>query len=338
MNILHGKEIDIRSLKKPVLSDLVGHLAEIQNIVNSLKENETEIRQDKCYICGNQARRKRLEAYGFTYFECNECSLYYTGTRFSDAAIERFYENNEYWSKITYGSEETYRYRRDFVAKPKVEFVERYKEIGSGSWLDVGAGIGDLISVVQEKGGCGVGLELSRASVEFGKKMFGVSLIRQTLERFVKNAEEKSFDVISFIGLLEHVTDPISYLNIAHSLLKQDGCVLIQVPNAESVATQVQGVFPENIFRHMSPIEHIMVFTRRSLFTALKLTGFEPIALWYHGLDIYELLNSLTLVNERMSGSPLEETFIEHNNELQQVIDDLELSDRLICLARKEKD
>ena len=110
---------------------------------------------------------------------------------------------------------------------------------------------------------------------------------------------------------------------------------MIQVPNARSLTSMVQEGFPENCFRHMSPIEHIMLFTESSLNKTLKLTGFEPVAYWYHGLDIYELMTTLVLINQSVNDSRLNSLMLEAMNDLQQVIDDRELSDRIICVARK---
>lgn len=166
--------------------------------------------------------------------------------------------------------------------------------------------------------------------------MFQVSLVPQTFEEYCSAHPEMMgiVDVVSFIGLIEDVVNPMQHLALAHRMLKQGGTIMIQVPNAISVASMVQAVFPENVFRHMSPVEHIMVFAKQSLITAVELAGFKPLALWFHGLDIYELLNNVILVNNRVQDSELYRTIHENMNELQLVFDRQELSDRIICVAR----
>jgi SAM-dependent methyltransferase len=223
------------------------------------------------------------------------------------------------------------------VARPKVEFAERYYAGSRGIWLDVGSGIGDMVSVAQENGWKATGLELSETSVAFAKEIFNVDLLRQTMEEYRDQHPELigTVDVVSLIGVLEHVVDPVGLLRQANQMLKPGGMVMIQVPNARSMATMVQETFPQNVFRHMSPIEHIMVFTESSLNRAMANGGFEPLAYWYHGLDFYELLTNLVLVNPRVQESRLYTALLENLNELQQVIDDQELSDRIIVCARK---
>jgi 2-polyprenyl-3-methyl-5-hydroxy-6-metoxy-1,4-benzoquinol methylase len=337
VNRVYGKELDVEQFKKPVLNDVSGHLEKIKAIVGYLAKNETPVAQNECYICGDSRQDHLCDIHGFEYVTCSNCGHVYTSQRYSDDAILRFYESNEYWAKVTYANKETCYCRRDSVALPKVQFVEKYLAQGCGTWVDVGSGIGDMISVVKEKGWDAIGLELSETSVAFAKEVFGIELLRKTLQDFSKENPQlnRRCRVVSLIGVLEHVVNPLDLLRESFRLLSDDGIVVIQVPNADSFTTMVQSVYPENVFRHMSPIEHIMVFTENSLNTALGLTGFEPLAYWYHGLDFYELLSNMMLSNPRIHGSPMYRTLISHLNALQQVMDDHELSDRIICVARK---
>jgi 2-polyprenyl-3-methyl-5-hydroxy-6-metoxy-1,4-benzoquinol methylase len=334
---VHGKPIDIAKFKKPVLDDIGGHLVKIRNIVEYLASHEVPIDQAQCYVCGGQNRQPLTEIHGFSYVTCSACGHVYTSRRYSDDAIRRFYENNAYWAEVTYANKETCYYRRDNVALPKVEFGERYLDDKSGIWIDVGSGIGDLVSVAQTRGYQAVGLELSTTSVDFAREVFDLELVRRTIAEYLADHPEVigKASVVSMIGVLEHVVSPIELLADAHRTLRAGGIAMIQVPNARSLASMVQACFPENVFRHMSPIEHIMLFTESSLATALKRTGFEPMAYWYHGLDIYELMTTLVLANNRVQDSMLYRTLLEDMNSLQQVIDDREQSDRIICIAKK---
>ena len=334
---IHGKYIDIAKLKKPVLSDIEQHLEKICSIVDYLSKNERLVEQNSCYICGGTARVPLTEIHGFNYFTCSNCSHVYTSNRYSDDAIRRFYEKNSYWAEVTYANNETCHYRRNNVALPKVEFVERYMNGGGALWLDVGSGIGDIVSVALERGHQAVGLELSETSVAFAKKVFGVDLSPMTLNEYLVNNPSiaGSMSIVSMIGLIEHVVSPIDFLHDANRVLRPGGLIMIQVPNARSLSSMIQERFPKNVFRHMLPIEHIMVFTESSINTALGLTGFEPVAYWYHGLDIYELMTNLFLASDKVHDSRLQHVMLEMMNDLQQVIDDRELSDRIICVARK---
>ena len=216
--------------------------------------------------------------------------------------------------------------------------IMKYKK--GGRLLDVGCGDGKRLQVAFDNGWKDVyGLEVSDAAVDKLKKKFNFP----DNDKHFKNASiltsgfpDNFFDVVTYWSVLEHVVDPVGLMSQAHRLLNPGGMVMIQVPNARSLATMVQEVFPQQVFRHMSPIEHIMVFTESSLNVALDRTGFEPFAYWYHGLDFYELVTNLVLANANVQDSRLYGALMENLNELQQVIDNRELSDRIIVCARKK--
>lgn len=338
---VHGKPIDVTRFKQPVLRDLHKHVKEVKRMVGYLSRYEKPMRQQTCYICGSRRRKPFAHVHGFKYVQCMRCTHVYTDRRYSEEALERFYKKSRYYSQITYANRETCFYRRDHIARPKVEFVERFFFRGRrrkpGTWLDVGSGIGDAVSVLLNKDWDAQGLEISESSVAFAKEAFGVSLRAQTFDAYVKEhgGHQNTFDVVSFIAILEHVPDPVRYLSMAHELLDKRGLVVVQEPNARSLSCMIQEVFSKHVFRHMVPTEHIMLFTEQSLTTALARTGFRPLAWWYHGLDMYELLTQLMLLNPRVKGSAFYEAWLSNLNELQLVFDERELSDRLICVAQK---
>jgi 2-polyprenyl-3-methyl-5-hydroxy-6-metoxy-1,4-benzoquinol methylase len=333
----HGKTLDVARLKQPVLENLAAHVREIGEMADYLARHERQLPQRRCYVCSSTSASPVATIHGFTYVRCDECSHVYTTHRYADDAIERFYRQNEYYSRITYANRETCEYRRDQVARPKVAFVEEHVGPGAGSWLDVGSGIGDIVSVLGEHGWQATGLELSATSIAFAREMFGIELIPWTLQAYAQAHPERrgAVDVVSFFAILEHVGHPLTLLRQAGELLKTSGSLVVQVPNANSISSMIQTVFPEHVFRHMSPVSHIMLFTEQSLTRALALTGFEPVAFWFLGLDIYELLNTMVLLNQRVQGSALQGALMARMNELQAVLDRAELGDGIICIARK---
>lgn len=337
MKVRYGKPIDIAKLKSPVLDDLRGHLAKIKNIVSYMAENEEPLVQDGCYVCGSKECLDFASVHGFQYVQCNECSHVYTKTRYTEEALERFYTKNEYYSKITYANKDTCHYRKAQVAKPKVEYVEDETGLRQGRWIDVGCGIGDMVSVLKDKGWDATGLEISEYSIDYAKEVFGIDLIPQTLADYGKNHPEHvgEIDVISCIGLIEHVPRPLDLLGEVNQLLKLGGYVVIQVPNGGSLSCKVQSSFPENVFRHMCPTDHFMLFTEKSLHIALAKTGFEPISTWMHGLDIYEMLNNMCMEKPELSNSVFVKYMFSKFNEFQQIVDEDHESDRILLIAKK---
>jgi SAM-dependent methyltransferase len=78
----------------------------------------------------------------------------------------------------------------------------------------------------------------------------------------------KDLSIVMFSHVLEHMTDPIAALTLAHAALKDDGVVLLEVPCATAPHLVAPGWFT---------LEHLHYFSQTSLTALLAATGFAPI-------------------------------------------------------------
>lgn len=94
--------------------------------------------------------------------------------------------------------------------------------------LDIGCGWGSLMAYAAEKYGVScVGVTVSSAQAEFGKKLYSSLPIEFRLQDYRKLNEQ--FDVIASVGMFEHVgrKNYKVYMDIAHKCLKEDGLFLL---------------------------------------------------------------------------------------------------------------
>jgi SAM-dependent methyltransferase len=122
-------------------------------------------------------------------------------------------------------------YRR-FVLGDHVRFVERaLHDCGEhGLVLDVGCGGGLFLQMLAQRGAkrvAGLDFSLDAARAAAGS---GVPAVCATLSR--PPFPKASCAVITMFHVLEHLYDPGSYLEAAHTLLQPDGRLIVQVPNA----------------------------------------------------------------------------------------------------------
>ncbi len=98
-----------------------------------------------------------------------------------------------------------------------------------GSLLDVGAGIGQFLSLARDSYEKVYGTEVSTEAIRIAKEKYTLDLFEGTLEKL----EEKGqlFDNITLFHVLEHVPNPRRLLEICHSLLSQQGILVVAVPN-----------------------------------------------------------------------------------------------------------
>ena len=116
---------------------------------------------------------------------------------------------------------------RDQLWRRRLKLILPYRK--EGSLLDVGAGIGQLLSLAKPHFDEVYGTEVSASAVYIAKKKYGVDLFGGTLDAFNPVAEH--FDNISLFHVLEHVPDPVNVLRTCHSLLTENGILIIAVPN-----------------------------------------------------------------------------------------------------------
>jgi 2-polyprenyl-3-methyl-5-hydroxy-6-metoxy-1,4-benzoquinol methylase len=98
-----------------------------------------------------------------------------------------------------------------------------------GSLLDVGAGIGQFLAWARACYHEVYGTEVSRTAVQIAKEKYDLDLFHGTIEQL--QDQGKLFDNVCLFHVLEHVPDPKSLLRICHSLLSENGILVIAVPN-----------------------------------------------------------------------------------------------------------
>lgn len=96
--------------------------------------------------------------------------------------------------------------------------------------LEIGAGMGSLISVLKKKGFENLhATEMDLEAVEFIKKEYGIDEIVSTpLEE--RPFKEKKFDKVIALEVLEHLNSPLDGLVAVRDLLKKDGVLIATSP------------------------------------------------------------------------------------------------------------
>ena len=109
--------------------------------------------------------------------------------------------------------------------------------------------------------------DYSGDGLAFASKYLGMKVIKQDI--LFDEIVEK-FEIISLVQVLEHVTNPVKFLlDIREKLIANDGYIFIEVPNIYK--------FP------LTDPAHLSDFSKNSLITILKNTGFEAIKIKTHG-------------------------------------------------------
>ncbi len=167
----------------------------------------------------------------FQVVRCSGCGLVRLSPAPSPEELSVYYPEH-YWfepaNSATGRLEE--RYRR-LLIRDHIRFVARaLRESGeSGPVLDVGCGGGLFLGMLRESGARVLGLDRSPDAASLAWRHNGVPAFCGDLVSAPLPAE--SCAAITMFHVVEHLSDPKSYLRAAYSLLRPNGRLIVQVPN-----------------------------------------------------------------------------------------------------------
>jgi 2-polyprenyl-3-methyl-5-hydroxy-6-metoxy-1,4-benzoquinol methylase len=137
--------------------------------------------------------------------------------------------------------------------------------------LDIGCYTGDFLELLYYKQADVYGIELQSDAVKIANKKLPNRIFQADVTSFA--FPQKKYDIITILGVIEHVTDPLNLIKNAYKLLKKEGIIMIQTPNSASLLAKIM----KKYWPPYSPIEHINLFSKKSLELALTDCGFTKI-------------------------------------------------------------
>lgn len=336
---LIGKTCDI-SLLKGITFDSFNKQNQISKIVakNFLKaKKKDKIKTSKCIICGSKNLRFATSVFSIEYIQCKKCSHVMRKYSYTRDFLLKF------WKKkgdviAVHSDKGQQKYRKKFLSMPKVEQVLKYsKKKKNFNWLDCGCGNGEFLESVRKKGAKEFGFDLNEKDIKFAKKK-KLKVIRADMKDF-DNFNNKSikFDVVSATGYFDVINDPDKELKIVNKNMNRNGIMMIDVPNYESVTHDMIRLFPNESIRHLSAAQRSS-FTLKSLKYFLNKNGFKPIFRWVYGLDLYMIMNYLTLKNKDVERSKVMSVLVKRYNDFQKIFDEEKTSGTLFIIAKKVRE
>jgi SAM-dependent methyltransferase len=200
-----------------------------------------------CPICKSGRKFKFIRGFlkdqaKYSLYQCLDCQVQF----WLPLELERsqWYEKtNPYRVRELIGVKIYRGYHKTFLKRNKA-FPEDAKI------LDLGCGTGEFISELKKRG-CQVwGLDFDRKAIKIARQQFGLENVYSlSFEEFFKKENLPKFDIITFFEVLEHLDNPLEFVQNVKSLLKPDGRIVLSVPSRERMLANLNNWdFPPHHF------------------------------------------------------------------------------------------
>lgn len=220
--------------------------------------------------------------------------------------------------------------------KAAKNLIQKYSSSNQIKILDVGCGTGENVREFSKLGKCW-GIDISPEAIKFCKQKGLTNVSQTSIEK--TNFDNKVFDIITILDVLEHVEEVSTFKEIRR-ILRNDGIVLITVPAFSWLWSKWDIV-----------LHHKRRYSKNSLKKALESNGFEIIKISYMysflviPALIFRSIKSLLYRNDYPSDFKLSSNFINlfftkvvqlENLILNQF--SIPIGTSIICVAKQKDD
>ena len=154
--------------------------------------------------------------------------------------------------------------------------INRYMSKRSGlDVLDLGCGYhAGYLRAMHSRLRSGTGIDY-RVSEEV-HKLPRLRFIQDSIESALPRLADEQFDLVLFISVLEHVSDPLSCLRECHRVLRKGGLLMINVPTWFAKPVLEFSAFRLGTSPRIEMEDHKMYYDKRTLWPLLVQAGFKP--------------------------------------------------------------
>jgi len=240
-----------------------------------------------CFICGEV--KPALIVYNKNSISIIRCCYCHTLSRPKEKhnMIEPVNNASEYYResiRCVLGN-------RLFFRKTFEDLIKRFPFIENGNFLDFGCGIGNSLLEARQLGFTVFGIESSQWAIQHCNR-YGLKVLT-SLEDL--NQKDVKFDLINVNHALEHISDPVNFVNKLKEFLKERGILRIEVPDCGKFS--IWRLMPKckyavNILKD----DHIYYFSVDTLKNILSKAQLEIIDMHTEGFSEY-IRHKATMLN-----------------------------------------
>lgn len=246
-----------------------------------------------CVACGALEVSHQFDKNNFAYGQCAVCATLFQTPRPPIEAFEAFYREStsaRYWAEVFFPA--VAEVRREKIFRPRVDRLSRMcteLSLDVHKLVDVGAGYGVFLDEWRRRfpNVSAIAVEPSSSlATECRAKGFEV------IEEIVENVMgiDAAADLVTCFEVLEHVYDPLNFLNALKKLVRPGGYVFISTLGIEGFDLQLLW----NRSSQISPPHHINFLSIKGFEALFQRAGLEDVKVSTPGqLDVDIVINAL---------------------------------------------
>lgn len=232
-----------------------------------------------CPACADVGYRPSFEKYGFRYVVCAHCGTLYANPRPPVALLQTYYAEGKapkFWNDCFFHSTANVRCEKIFVPRARRlrELMAEVPGAGYEILVDVGSGFGIFLDVMREEGVFKqvIGIEPNPHLAETCRRK-GFAVVEKPVEG-VAEAEVQA-DVATCFEVLEHVFDPLDFLQACRRILRPGGLLVFTTLTISGFDLQVlwdraRGIHPPHHLNFIS-VDGFRQLLRRSDLELIRL-------------------------------------------------------------------
>lgn len=240
-------------------------------------ESEATI-QRCCPLCGSADTAAYLQKGDLTLGRCQRCAMIFA----TPVAAEMGGGYYDRLGRPYYLSPE--KLESDYASvrfKRELRLFRRYCQ--SGAVLDVGCSTGAFLFHLKSNGNYeATGADVSRPALEYARNR-GLTIFEEDF--LTHDFGDIQFSAVTFWAVIEHLLEPVRFLEKARAVLAESGLCFVLVPNMRSLAVRLLGakyryLFPQHV-NYFAP-KTLRALARRTRFQVLELGSmhFNPLVIW----------------------------------------------------------
>lgn len=235
----------------------------------------------QCKLCGGQNAAPRYLLGNASIYRCPACDFHYLDQLdgATPEAVTPLTDQGRLYieARLDEGAH---------LPPLRLELVQSFVDLPAAKALDIGAGLGQFILLLQQQGATAIGIEPSYPRRAYAEETWGLQLISRLVhDPYWQNTYASTFELITLWDVIEHVDYPRSTLEDAVKLLKPGGLLCLDTPDREVFSYRFSqwihdlsggklSLFLPNFYSTIR-YGHKQIFTRRQISTLLEAIGLE---------------------------------------------------------------